>query len=90
MEKPNNQINQDDQIEETINIKISRNAKEIFHYSIIILFGIVLLQNTQKVDFNFLFWEFSISKIIILPIYFFLGYLFIRLHVFSFIGKNKK
>jgi len=90
MENPNDQSKHENEMEDTFSFKISRNAKETFHYSIIVLLGIVLIQNTQNVEFNFILWKISISKIILLPIFFLLGYLFIRFNVLSIISKNKK
>jgi uncharacterized integral membrane protein len=42
--------------------------KFIFGIIIGVLFSIILLQNTQIVSFKFLFWEFSMSRIILLPL----------------------
>lgn len=90
MNDTNNKMEENEGIENSITIKISRNTKEIFHSIIIVILAIILLQNTQKVEFTFLFWQIFISKLILLTIFFLLGYLFIRLNVFSFISKNKK
>jgi uncharacterized integral membrane protein len=34
---------------------------------VIVLVGIVLIQNTDVVGFNLLFWEFQMSRIILFP-----------------------
>ncbi len=40
-----------------------------------ILFFVVLLQNTQVVSFRFLFWELSMSRIILLPLVMVTGFI---------------
>jgi len=42
--------------------------KLIFGIIILALFLIILLQNTDVVSFRFLFWQFSMSRIILLPL----------------------
>ena len=77
------------QKDDTIKIIIGSNIKEIMHYIIIVILSIVLLQNIQIIDFNLFFWEIYISKIILLPIFIFIGYLFSRFKIFSTISRRK-
>ena len=41
--------------------------KGIIITAVIVLVGIVLIQNTDVVGFNLLFWEFQMSRIILFP-----------------------
>ena len=42
-------------------------AKTIVVLVLVVLFQILLIQNTKVVEFNFYFWELSMSGIIFLP-----------------------
>jgi uncharacterized integral membrane protein len=42
-------------------------AKTIVVLVLVVLFLILLIQNTKVVEFNFYFWELSMSGIIFLP-----------------------
>jgi len=42
--------------------------KQIFGIIIGVLLIIVLLQNTQVVSFRFLFWQWSMSRVILFPL----------------------
>ncbi|MBU2063420.1 MAG: LapA family protein [Candidatus Omnitrophica bacterium] len=48
------------------------------------LFIVVLLQNTQVVSVQFLFWEISMSRIILLPVVMGMGFI-----IGFFMGKRK-
>ncbi len=48
-----------------------------------VLMLIVLLQNTQVVSVRFLFWELSMSRIILLPIIMIIGFV-----IGFFVGKK--
>lgn len=48
-----------------------------------ILLLVVLLQNTQVVSVRFLFWKLSMSRIILLPLVMFIGFI-----VGFFVGKK--
>ncbi|MFH2145183.1 MAG: LapA family protein [Candidatus Omnitrophota bacterium] len=48
------------------------------------LFLVVLLQNTQVVSVQFLFWEISMSRIILLPVVMGMGFI-----IGFFMGKRK-
>ncbi len=48
--------------------------KKVLILSIVILFLIVLFQNTETVTLSFLFWNFSMSQIFLLPIVLFIGF----------------
>ena len=75
----------DDQFskEETITLKVGQNTKEIFRYIIIILLGILFLQNSRDVVFSFFFWDIPVPLLILLPLFFLLGYLFKHINFFS-------
>ncbi len=47
--------------------------KIIFGIIIAVLFLIVLLQNTDVVSFRFLFWQFSMSRIILFSLVLLMG-----------------
>ena len=79
----NNKQFPNEEQEEIITIKIGQNTREIFRYIIYILLGILFLQNSQVVNFVFLFWDISVSLLILLPIFFLLGYLFNHYNYFS-------
>ena len=48
--------------------------KQIAFLSVGILLLVVLLQNTHVVAFHFLFWKFSMSQIILIPLMILLGF----------------
>ncbi len=81
----------DDQFskEETITLKVGQNTKEIFRYIIIILLGILFLQNSRDVVFSFFFWDIPVPLLILLPLFFLLGYFFKHFKFFSSIIKNE-
>lgn len=53
---------------------IERKTKWIIGGTAGFLFLVVLLQNTQVVGFRFLFWEFTMSRIIFLPLLLMIGF----------------
>lgn len=59
--------------------------KSIFIAAFVSLFLIVLLQNTQVVSVQFLFWKISMSRIILLPLVLLAGFI-----VGFFIGKQSE
>lgn len=63
--------------------------KTIVILAIIILFVIVLLQNTQVTDFKIFFWKFSMSRIILYPLILIIG-IIIGFVGAKFLGKKKK
>ncbi|MFO7459885.1 MAG: lipopolysaccharide assembly protein LapA domain-containing protein [Desulfatiglandales bacterium] len=56
---------------------------------LVILVGILLLQNTQVVTLKIYFWEISMSQIILLPLVLLLG-LLVGYGIARFKGKTKK
>ena len=72
----NDKLFPNEEKEETIIIKVGQNTREIIHYILIVLLGILFLQNSHDVNFNFFFWSFSVSLLVLLPFIFLLGYLF--------------
>lgn len=49
-------------------------AKKVFLIILIVLFCVVLLQNTQVVTMRFLFWRAAMSQIILLPLILLAGF----------------
>ena len=49
-------------------------AKTVIILFLIFLFLVILLQNTEVVDFNIYFWKISMSRIILLPFILILGF----------------
>ena len=87
----NDKLFPDEEKEKTITIKVGSNTREIIHYILIVLIGILFLQNSYSVNFNFFFWSFSVSLILLLPFLFLLGYLFSHFKVFlSIKNTNQK
>lgn len=64
---------------------MSLQPKQIALITAGILFLILLLQNTHVVMLHFLFWEFGMSQIILIPLILLLG-----LGVGFFVGKNSQ
>lgn len=42
---------------------------------LIVLFGIILVQNTQVVTYRLFFWKASISQVILVPLAMFVGFI---------------
>jgi len=49
------------------------HIKNLALVSLILLFLVIVLQNTQVVSVRFLFWTVSMSQVILLPLVFVLG-----------------
>ena len=47
--------------------------KTIFIIVILLLFGIIIIQNTEMAGFQFYFWKVEMSRAILLPIIFIAG-----------------
>ena len=47
--------------------------KTIFIIVILLLFGIIIIQNTEMAGFQFFFWKVEMSRAILLPIIFIAG-----------------
>ncbi|MDD3374418.1 MAG: lipopolysaccharide assembly protein LapA domain-containing protein [Candidatus Omnitrophica bacterium] len=60
-----------------------------FKNILLLIFGIillvVLLQNTQVVSMRFLFWQISMSRIILLPLVMFFGFV-----IGFFVGRKSR
>lgn len=50
-------------------------AKTVIILFLIFLFLVILLQNTEVVDFNIYFWKISMSRIILLPFILIMGFI---------------
>ncbi len=48
-------------------------SKTIFIITILLLFVVVIIQNTEVVGFNILFWSIEMSRAILFPIIFIAG-----------------
>lgn len=44
------------------------NSKKMLGIALAVLFGVIVLQNTQVVSVHFLFWKLSMSGILFLPL----------------------
>lgn len=42
----------------------------------LVLFAVIIIQNNQSVPFKTFFWSFDLPKVILVPLLFFLGFLF--------------
>ncbi len=51
------------------------NTKQVIIAIIVLLALILLLQNTQVVTINLFFWQISMSRIILIPLIFVLGFI---------------
>jgi len=60
-------------------------AKAIFIFILAVILLIILLQNTQVVSVQFLFWKISMSRIILLPIVMTIGFI-----IGFFLGRKRK
>jgi uncharacterized integral membrane protein len=47
--------------------------KTIFIIAILVLFGIIIIQNTEVTSFQLLFWNVEMSRVILFPIIFVAG-----------------
>ena len=64
---------------------MSLQPKQIVFLIVVILFLILLLQNTHVVMLHFLFWKFGMSQIILIPLILLLGFV-----MGFFVGKNSQ
>jgi uncharacterized integral membrane protein len=48
-------------------------SKAVFFAVLAVILGVILLQNTQVVEMQILFWNVSMSRIILLPLIFLSG-----------------
>lgn len=67
----------------------SRAVKQILIVVAILLALIIVLQNTQVVTFRFLFWSFSMSQILLIPLAMLIGFV-IGLLTYSLIARKKR
>lgn len=67
----------------------SRAVKQILMVVAILLALVIVLQNTQVVTFRFLFWSFSMSQILLIPLAMLIGFV-IGLLTYSLIARKKR
>ena len=67
----------------------TRTAKQVVIGVTILLVLIVLMQNTAVVTFSFLFWSFSISQILLIPLMLLVGFV-IGMLTYSLIARKKR
>lgn len=67
----------------------TRTAKQVVIGITILLVLIVLMQNTAVVTFSFLFWSFSISQILLIPLMLLVGFV-IGMLTYSLIARKKR
>jgi len=67
----------------------TRTAKQIVIGVTILLVLIVLMQNTAVVTFSFLFWSFSISQILLIPLMLLVGFV-VGMLTYSLIARKKR
>ncbi len=66
-----------------------RTAKQVVIAVIALLLLIVLFQNTAVVTFSFLFWEFSISQILLIPLMLLVGFV-VGMLTYSLIARKRR
>jgi len=66
-----------------------RTAKQVLIGVVVLLLIITLLQNTAVVTFRFLFWEFSISQILLIPLVLLVGFA-VGMLTYSLIARKKR
>jgi uncharacterized integral membrane protein len=64
-------------------LQLEMKFKIIFILILAVLFSIILLQNTQVVTVKLLFWEMSMSRIILVPLLVLFGFV-----IGFFVGKK--
>ncbi|GAB4379382.1 MAG: hypothetical protein Kow0042_28700 [Calditrichia bacterium] len=62
--------------------------KKIIYIVLIVLLLIILIQNTQVITIRFFFWHITMSRVILLPLIFLLG--FAGGYIFQSQRKKKK
>ena len=67
----------------------TRTAKQVVIGVTILLVLIVLMQNTAVVTFSFLFWSFSISQILLIPLMLLVGFV-VGMLTYSLIARKKR
>ncbi len=69
-------------------------VKTVIILFLLFLFLIILLQNTEVVNFRIYFWELSMSRIILLPavliIGFIIGFIYAKIHRKKHLTKIKE
>lgn len=66
-----------------------RTAKQIFIGIIVLLVLVVTLQNTDVVTFHFLFWEASISQVLLIPLVLLVGFV-VGMLTYSLIARRRR
>ncbi len=51
-----------------------KNKRLIASIALVLLVGIFILQNTEVVNINFLFWRFSMSRVLLIIIFLLAGF----------------
>jgi uncharacterized integral membrane protein len=51
-------------------------TKVILFLVFLVLFAVIIVQNNQNIPFRIFFWDLVVPKIILVPLLFFLGFLF--------------
>jgi uncharacterized integral membrane protein len=74
---------------ESVGTSPVRTAKQVVIAVIVLLLLIVLFQNTAVVTFSFLFWEFSISQILLIPLMLLVGFV-VGMLTYSLIARKKR
>ena len=50
-------------------------TKMVFIILLVVVCMILILQNTEVVSFRFFFWEFGISRIVLIPVFVLVGFI---------------